>query len=216
MFARFCCILVSLTWKFLSTTRVWHFFFFGMDDDIEDNEPKMEANGGEQVAEASLVAVGSSRSMRKRNRPPFGRALLIVYKKVLSMIRQAFKMVVDLEKLGRRDLPGESTVQEMIQNTRIWLIDQMGKNFPRAKGNFLLKRWKKLEPLFRNLICVRLARDAVALSPPRRDVSTTDASFSLSSENGSDFVEPTAESSVYNELSGRLEPLGGGLAKQHL
>jgi hypothetical protein len=115
------------------------------------------------------------------------------------MICQALKMVVDLEKLGRRDLPGESTVQEMIQNTRIWLIDQMGKKFPRAKGNFLLKRWKKLETLFRNLICVR-TRDAVALSPPLGDVSMTAAS--LSSENGSGFVEPTAESSVYNELSG--------------
>jgi len=147
------------------------FFFFSMDDceKEKDNDEKMKANMGEQVAEASPIAVGSSRSVRKRIRPSFNRALLIVYKKVLSMIRQAFKMVADLEKLGRRDLPGEMIVKEMIENTRVWLIDQMGKNFPRAKGHFLLKRWKKLEPLFQSLVCGG-RKSVVALSPPRADV----------------------------------------------
>jgi hypothetical protein len=56
------------------------------------------------------------------------------------------------KKLGRRNLPGEIIVKEMIENTRVWLIDQTGRNFPHAKGHFLLKRWKKLEPLFQSLV----------------------------------------------------------------
>jgi len=41
-------------------------------------------------------------------------------------------MVAHLEKLGCRDLPREMIVKEMIENTRVWLIDQMGRNFPHA------------------------------------------------------------------------------------
>ncbi len=55
-------------------------------------------------------------------------------------------------KIGTSQFAGEMIVKEMIENTRVWLIDQMGRNFPLAKGNFLLKRWKKLEPLFQSLV----------------------------------------------------------------
>jgi hypothetical protein len=65
------------------------------------------------------------------------------------MISQAFKMVAHFEKLGCCDFPGEATVKEMIENTRVLLIDQMGKNFPRAKGHFLLNRWKNWSLFFK-------------------------------------------------------------------
>jgi len=142
---------------------------FGMAAEDGDNGvaemDENEMNAREQMAEASVVAVESKRSVKKKSRPQFVGALLVVYKKILSLIRQAFKMVFHLGTLEPGELPGESIVKEMIANTRIWLIDQMGKNFPRSKGNFLLKRWKKLEPLFLNLICRDRRRNAVGLSP---------------------------------------------------
>ncbi len=93
-------------------------------------------------------------------------------------------MVFHLGTLEPGKLPGESIVKEMIANTRIWLIDQMGKNFPHSKGNFLLKCWKKLEPLFLNLICRGRRRNAVGfLSPLGGEVM----------ENGSDVSRVVAD-----------------------
>jgi len=160
---------------------------FGMAEEGCDNGvvemDENEMNAREQMTEASVVAVESKRCVKKRFRPPFVGALVVVYKKIFSLIRQAFKTVFHLGTLEPGKLPGESIVKEMIANTRIWLIDQMGKNFPRSKGNFLLKCWKKLEPLFLNLICRDRRRNAVSLSLLGGEVM----------ENGSDVSRVVAD-----------------------
>ncbi len=80
-----------------------------------------EMNAREQVTDASssVVVVESKSRVKKRCRPPFVGALVVVYKKILSLIWQAFKMVFHLGTMEPGEFPGESTVQEMIANTRI-------------------------------------------------------------------------------------------------
>jgi len=75
---------------------LWHYFLIPF---ILCDDEKMEDNVGEH-ASTLPVAIWPNGSVRKITRPPFGRALLIVYKKVLSMIHHAFKMVAHLEKIG--------------------------------------------------------------------------------------------------------------------
>ena len=88
-----------------------------------------------------------SGSVRKKILSPvkqFPRAMVSFFKKFMILIRQAFKMMVGLEKenLGEGGLPEENVVQALIEKTRIWLVKQMGKRFPSGTGGNLLKHWK--------------------------------------------------------------------------
>jgi len=60
------------------------------------------------------------------------RWMIVIYKQALVLIRQAFKMVTDLEKNGG-DVVGNSNnyvIRDLIEKTRNWLVQQMGKKFP--------------------------------------------------------------------------------------
>jgi hypothetical protein len=60
------------------------------------------------------------------------RWMIVIYKQALVLIRQAFKMVTDLEKNGG-DVVGNSdnsVIRDLIEKTRNWLVQQMGKKFP--------------------------------------------------------------------------------------
>ncbi len=61
--------------------------------------------------------------------------MIVIYKQALVLIRQAFKMVTDLEKNGG-DVVGNSynyVIRDLIEKTRNWLVHQMGKKFPSEK-----------------------------------------------------------------------------------
>ena len=63
------------------------------------------------------------------------RWMIVIYKQALVLIRQAFKMVTDLEKNGG-DVVGNSNnyvIRDLIEKTRNWLVHQMGKKFPSGK-----------------------------------------------------------------------------------
>ena len=120
----------------------------------EDEEPKDEKP--EKVA-ASAVARKTKRLVRGGKGEyavvkPFRRAVVVIYKRILSMVRQVFKMVASLHGLGNSDLPSDHVVRDMIDKTKVWLVDQMGQHFPPKRSNYLLKRWRTLEPLLRRLV----------------------------------------------------------------
>jgi len=57
------------------------------------------------------------------------RAVIVIYKKILSMVRQVFKMVASLHSLGDSDLPSDHVVRDMIDKTKVCLVDQMEFHF---------------------------------------------------------------------------------------
>jgi hypothetical protein len=133
----------------------------------DDEEPK---DGKRETLAASSVARKTKRLVRGREKreyavaKPFRRAVIIIYKKILSMVRQVFKMVASLHGLGDSDLPSDHVVRDMIDKTKVWLVDQMGKHFPSKRSNYLLKRWRTLEPSLQRLIGGGLASRPQALS----------------------------------------------------
>lgn len=63
------------------------------------------------------------------------RWMIVIYKQALVLIRQAFKMVTDLEGRGGAadDLASDNVIRDLIDKTKIWLVDQIGKNFSSEK-----------------------------------------------------------------------------------
>ena len=138
-------------------------------DEIENETIEEKVAEEEKKLRARAVVKRRSGSVRKKILSPvkqFPRAMVSFFKKFMILIRQAFKMMVGLEKenLGEGGLPEENVVQALIEKTRIWLVKQMGKRFPSGTGGNLLKHWKMVEPLFPGLFD-RSKRKA--LSPPR-------------------------------------------------
>ncbi len=78
---------------------------------------------------------------------PLRQWLIVTYKQVLALVRQAFKMVTNLEQMGGSDLSSDTIIRDMIENTRIWLVDQIGKHFPRERHGYLHKHYQKFERL---------------------------------------------------------------------
>jgi hypothetical protein len=128
-----------------------------MDDSVAEIKVKDEEREERPTEVASTMAVSVKRLERGRKRlhavaKPIRRWLIVIYKQVLALVRRAFKMVTNLEQVGGADQSSDNVIQDMIENTRIWLVDQIGKHFPRERHGYLLKRWQKLEPLFQNLV----------------------------------------------------------------
>ncbi len=81
-----------------------------MDDSVAD----AAARGQEQ--ETAVAAVSVKRLERRKKKllcvvtKPFRRWLIVIYKQDLALVRQAFKMVTDLEKTAGGVIGGEDNV----------------------------------------------------------------------------------------------------------
>jgi hypothetical protein len=99
----------------------------------------------------------------------FSKVVIVIYKKVLGMIRQIFGLVKKLRKFGNpNDLPSDDILQDMFGTTKVWLVDQIAKHFPPQKQVYLFRRWKKLVKKSRKLFGLGQgrARSLAALSGP--------------------------------------------------
>jgi hypothetical protein len=87
--------------------------------------------GREQEMAVGRLERGKRKLQRVMNKS-VRRWMIVIYKQALVLIRQAFKMVTDLEKNGG-DVVGNSdnsVIRDLIEKTRNWLVQQMGKKFP--------------------------------------------------------------------------------------
>jgi len=106
-----------------------------MDDSVAD----AAAGGREQETAVKRLERGKKKLLRVVAKP-FRRWLIVIYKQALALVRQAFEMVTDLEKTAGGVVGGEDNViRALIEKTRIWLVDQIGKKFPSEKHNNSLK-----------------------------------------------------------------------------
>jgi len=100
---------------------------------IMDDSPP----GGREEKIAAVGRGGGGRRKRKLSfvTKPFRRWLIVIYKQALALVRQAFKMVTDLEGRGGAadDLASDNVIRDLIDKTKIWLVDQIGKNFSSEK-----------------------------------------------------------------------------------
>ena len=88
-------------------------------------------DGQEQEMAVGRLERGKRKLQRVMNKS-VRRWMIVIYKQALVLIRQAFKMVTDLEKNGG-DVVGNSdnsVIRDLIEKTRNWLVQQMGKKFP--------------------------------------------------------------------------------------
>ncbi len=88
-------------------------------------------DGQEQEMAVGRLERGKRKLQRVMNKS-VRRWMIVIYKQALVLIRQAFKMVTDLEKNGG-DVVGNSNnyvIRDLIEKTRNWLVQQMGKKFP--------------------------------------------------------------------------------------
>jgi hypothetical protein len=88
-------------------------------------------DGQEQEMAVGRLERGKRKLQRVMNKS-VRRWMIVIYKQALVLIRQAFKMVTDLEKNGG-DVVGNSdnsVIRDLIEKTRHWLVQQMGKKFP--------------------------------------------------------------------------------------
>ncbi len=91
-------------------------------------------DGREQEMAVGRLERGKRKLQRVMNKS-VRRWMIVIYKQALVLIRQAFKMVTDLEKNGG-DVVGNSdncVIRDLIEKTRNWLVRQMGKKFPSEK-----------------------------------------------------------------------------------
>ena len=91
-------------------------------------------DGREQEMAVGRLERGKRKLQRVMNKS-VRRWMIVIYKQALVLIRQAFKMVTDLEKNGG-DVVGNSynyVIRDLIEKTRNWLVHQMGKKFPSEK-----------------------------------------------------------------------------------
>lgn len=89
-------------------------------------------DGQEQEMAVGRLERGKRKLQRVMNKS-VRRWMIVIYKQALVLIRQAFKMVTDLEKNGG-DVVGNSNnyvIRDLIEKTRNWLVQQMEKNFLR-------------------------------------------------------------------------------------
>ena len=113
-------------------------------EDKEREERLAEKMTGKVATMMKTMAISIKRLGRRRKRlltmaKPLPQWLIVTYKQVLALVRQAFKMVTNLEQMGGSDLSSDTIIRDMIENTRIWLVDQIGKHFPRERHGYLLK-----------------------------------------------------------------------------
>jgi hypothetical protein len=105
----------------------------GDDVIIMDDSPP----GGREEKIAAVGGGGGGGRKRKLSfvSKPFRRWLIVIYKQALALVRQAFKMVTDLEGRGGAadDLASDNVIRDLIDKTKIWLVDQIGKNFSSEK-----------------------------------------------------------------------------------
>jgi hypothetical protein len=110
------------------------------------------ARGREQETAAAVSVKRLERGKKKLLRvvtKPFRRWLIVIYKQVLALVRQAFKMVTDLEKTAGGVVGGkDNVIRDLIEKTRIWLVDQIGKKFPSEKARQFpqkscRRRWRR-------------------------------------------------------------------------
>jgi hypothetical protein len=105
----------------------------GDDVIIMDDSPP----GGREEKIAVVGGGGGGGRKRKLSfvTKPFRRWLIVIYKQALALVRQAFKMVTDLEGRGGAadDLASDNVIRDLIDKTKIWLVDQIGKNFSSEK-----------------------------------------------------------------------------------
>ena len=88
-------------------------------------------DGQEQEMAVGRLERGKRKLQRVMNKS-VRRWMIVFYKQALVLIRQAFKMVTDLEKNGG-DVVGNSdnsVIRDLIEKTRNWLFQRMGKKFP--------------------------------------------------------------------------------------
>ena len=91
----------------------------------------MDDDGREQEMAVGRLERGKKKLQRVMNKS-VRRWMIVIYKQALVLIRQAFKMVTDLEK-NAGDVVGNSynsVIRDLIEKTRNWLVHQMGKKFP--------------------------------------------------------------------------------------
>ena len=113
-------------------------------EDKEREEQPAEKMTGKVATMMKTMAISIKRLGRRRKRlltmaKPLRQWLIVTYEQVLALVRQAFKMVTNLEQMGGSNLSSDTNVRDMIENTRIWLVDQIGKHFPRERHGYLLK-----------------------------------------------------------------------------
>jgi len=88
-------------------------------------------DGQEQEMAVGRLERGKRKLQRVMNKS-VRRWMIVIYKQALILIRQAFKMVTDLEKNGG-DVVGNSNnyvIRDLIEKTKNWLVQRMGKKFP--------------------------------------------------------------------------------------
>lgn len=94
----------------------------------------MDDDGREQEMAVGRLERGKKKLQRVMNKS-VRRWMIVIYKQALVLIRQAFKMVTDLEK-NAGDVVGNSynsVIRDLIEKTRNWLVHQMGKKFSSGK-----------------------------------------------------------------------------------
>jgi hypothetical protein len=103
----------------------------GDDMIIMDDSPP----GGREEKIAVVGGGGGRKRKLSFVTKPFRRWLIVIYKQALALVRQAFKMVTDLEGRGGAadDLASDNVIRDLIDKTKIWLVDQIGKNFSSEK-----------------------------------------------------------------------------------
>ena len=103
----------------------------GDDVIIMDDSPP----GGREEKIAVVGGGGGRKRKLSFVTKPFRRWLIVIYKQALALVRQAFKMVTDLEGRGGAadDLASDNVIRDLIDKTKIWLVDQIGKNFSSEK-----------------------------------------------------------------------------------
>jgi len=103
----------------------------GDDVIIMDDSPP----GGREEKIAVVGGGGGRKRKLSFVTKPFRRWLIVIYKQALALVRQAFKMVTDLEERrgAADDLASDNVIRDLIDKTKMWLVDQIGKNFSSEK-----------------------------------------------------------------------------------
>jgi hypothetical protein len=114
-----------------------------MDNFVATAEERSEAEKKEENVKAETTLAANATLFNVAQ--PVRKVVMIIYKKILVMVCQALRLVQHLRKFGNPDdLPPGTTLLDMIETTKVWLVDQMAKHFPPEKSVYLSRRWKKL------------------------------------------------------------------------
>ena len=128
-------------------------------------------DGQEQEMAVGRLERGKRKLQRVMNKS-VRRWMIVIYKQALVLIRQAFKMVTDLEKNGG-DVVGNSdnsVIRDLIEKTRNWLVQQMGKKFPSLSADppppVVGRRGRGKKVRSSSCVVVAAANSSSSSSPP--------------------------------------------------